>query len=156
VSKIKIIALGRDKDEWISTGCAHYTKLLSRWVRIDWRIISNSKIPSSLSPAEIMIAEAELIANELPPRGLIVLTDSGRQFDSIAFSKELQKWQTNFGAELTFLIGGAYGLDSTILDRANVILSLSSLTFSHQLVRLVLAEQLYRGFAILNGTDYHK
>lgn len=156
MSKIKIIALGRDKDEWVSAGCAHYTKLLSRWVRLDWRIINNNKIPSSLSPAEIMKAEAELIANELPTRGLIALADSGRQFDSIEFPGELQKWQTNFGAELTFLIGGAYGIDRTLLSKADSTLSLSPLTFSHQLVRLVLAEQLYRGFSILNGTDYHK
>jgi len=156
VSKIKIIALGRDKDQWVSDGCAHYTKLLSRWVRIDWRIINNAKIPSSLSPAEIMKAEAELITNELPSRGLIALTDSGRQFDSIAFSNELQKWQTNYGAELTFLIGGAYGIDPNLLNRADIRLSLSQLTYSHQLVRLVLTEQLYRSFSILNGTDYHK
>jgi 23S rRNA (pseudouridine1915-N3)-methyltransferase len=156
VSKIRIIAPGRDKDAWVSDGCAHYTKLLSRWVRLDWRIINNNKIPSSLSPAEIMKAEAELITGELPSRGLIGLSDKGNKYSSVDFSKQLQKWQTNFGAELTFLIGGTYGIDQTLLDRADGLLSLSPLTFSHQLVRMVLAEQLYRGYSILNGTDYHK
>lgn len=156
MSKIKIIALGRDKNEWVSTGRAHYTKLLSRWVKLDWRIINNNKVSSSLSPAEIMKAESELIAREQPTTGLVALTDTGRKFDSMALAKQLENWQSRFGANLTFLIGGAYGIDKTLLQQADSQLSLSSLTFSHQLVRLVLAEQLYRGFSILNGTDYHK
>lgn len=68
----------------------------------------------------------------------------------------IEKWQTSSKGTITFLIGGPYGLDPSILKRADIVLSLSKLTFSHQLVRLTLLEQLYRAFSILHGTDYHK
>ena len=84
------------------------------------------------------------------------MSDTGKQFDSESFAEFLQQLQNQGGSTLNFLIGGPYGHDASLLAAADRVVSLSSLTFSHQLVRVVLAEQLYRGFSILNGTDYHK
>ena len=87
---------------------------------------------------------------------LVALSDSGKSCNSVSFSRLLERWQTTSGGTVTFLIGGPFGLDTSLLESADLILSLSPLTFSHQLVRLVLFEQLYRGFTILHNTSYHK
>jgi len=154
--KITIIAIGKDKDAWVSDGAAHFEKLLGRWCRIHWRMLNSPVKSSSLSPDEIRRAESEPIRRELGRGHAIALTDRGRRFTSEEFATHLERLQVSAGGEILFVIGGPYGLDQSVLDRADEQLSLSPLTFSHQLVRLVLLEQLYRGFSILHGTDYHK
>ncbi|MBD3333605.1 hypothetical protein GF356_12215 [candidate division GN15 bacterium] len=153
---IRVIAVGKDKDAWVSDGCAHFEKLLSRWAEVQWQFVKPGAISHSLSPDQIKAREADDLVRALRGRAYIALTDRGKKLDSIGFSRQLQKWLTHFGGELTFIIGGAYGLDSQIEREAQMELSLSPLTFSHQLVRLVLLEQLYRGFSILHNTEYHK
>jgi 23S rRNA (pseudouridine1915-N3)-methyltransferase len=154
--KIRIIAVGKHKDRWVEEGCAHFEKLLSRFAKVEWKILASSKESSSLSSTEIKKREARLLEKECQ-RGLCVaLTDKGEQKDTPAFAKMLETMQVKSGGMLNFIIGGAYGLDDSIIDKADHILSLSPLTFSHQLVRLVLLEQLYRAFSICHGTDYHK
>lgn len=154
--KIRILAIGEDKDRWVTDGSTHYLTLLSKYVSIETRALPSPKTSPSLSPDEIKKQEAAILQKELG-RGLTVaLSDRGRQVDSVAFAKLLEQWQVKSGGSVTFLIGGPHGLYDSILDRADAVLSLSPLTFSHQLVRLVLLEQLYRGFSILAGTAYHK
>jgi 23S rRNA (pseudouridine1915-N3)-methyltransferase len=154
--KIRIFVVGKHKDRWVEEGCAHFEKLLSRFAKIEWEILVSPKESSSLSPAEIRKREARLLEKECQ-RGLcIALTDKGVQKDTPAFAKMLETMQITSGGIVKFIIGGVYGLDDSILDKADHVLSLSPLTFSHQLVRLVLLEQLYRAFSILHGTDYHK
>jgi 23S rRNA (pseudouridine1915-N3)-methyltransferase len=131
--------VGKDKDAWITDGCAHFKKLLSRYAEVSWRVLSAEKSASGLD------------------KGFhIALADKGTDPDSHGLARQLEKWQMRCGGCIEFIIGGAYGLDESVLDRADLVLSLSSLTFSHQLVRLVLLEQLYRAFSILHNTDYHK
>ncbi len=154
--KITIIAIGKDKDRWVSDGAAHFEKLLGRWCRIGWRVLNSPAKSASLSPDEIKRLEGELLLKEIGQRHTIALVDSGRTLDSREFAAMLEHLQVVAGGEICFVIGGPYGLDPAVLDRAHDRLSLSPLTFSHQLVRLVLLEQLYRGFSILHGTDYHK
>ena len=153
---IRIVAVGKDKDEWVSQGCTHFEKLLSRWARVDWQKVKPGAISSSLSPEQIMANEAEALVRVLKGATFVALSDQGKRYDSQGFSQQLQKWLVTFGSEIVFVIGGAYGLAPEILTGAQVQLSLSPLTFSHQLVRLVLLEQLYRGFSILHNTGYHK
>ena len=153
---IRIIAIGKDKNEWLVGGCAHYEKLLTRWCRLSWKILASPKKAASLSPLEIRRLEARLIEKELERGTVIALVDTGDKLDSIAFAQWLEKLPATSPGPMTFVIGGPYGLDEAILKRADRCLSLSPLTFSHQLVRLVLLEQLYRGLSILHGTDYHK
>ena len=153
--KITIAAIGKDKDRWVTDGIAHYAKLLSRWASLTFDTLS-PKTPSSLSPAEIKRIEADAFRKHVDSGYCVALSDSGESFDSMEFSSWIEKVQIESGGQVTFLIGGPYGLDEAIFKKAPRVISLSPLTFSHQLVRLVLLEQLYRGFSIIHGTDYHK
>ena len=153
--KISIVAVGRDKDRWVTGGIAHFTKLLSRWASVTIES-PTIKTPASLSPGEIMDREISVLESYIGSGTTIALSDRGEAYDSPEFARWLERLQSSSGGQVNFLIGGPYGLAQSILDRADYILSLSPLTFSHQLVRLVLLEQLYRGLSILHGTDYHK
>ncbi|MFQ5453025.1 MAG: 23S rRNA (pseudouridine(1915)-N(3))-methyltransferase RlmH [Candidatus Zixiibacteriota bacterium] len=154
--KIKIVVIGKDKDKWLSDGCAHYIKLLSRFAKAELKIIPALKSSASLSPLEIKKKEGLLIKKEFDKDSYIALSDKGQQHDSLSFANWLEKQQIHCKGSMAFIIGGAYGLADDILKKANHVISLSPLTFSHQLVRLVLLEQLYRAFSIIHGTDYHK
>jgi 23S rRNA (pseudouridine1915-N3)-methyltransferase len=140
----------------VSESCAHFVKLLKRYARVELDYIPALKAASSLSPEEIKAAEAERLRGRLGNDWLVTLSDRGKKVDSHAFAKLLEKIQVKSGGKVTFLIGGPYGLHESFLKQADLTLSLSPLTFSHQIVRLVLLEQLYRGFSILSGTAYHK
>lgn len=140
----------------MTDGCAHFEKLLSAFADIQWTIIPSGVLPSSLSATEIKKREGERLGREFGKGIHIALADRGDLMDSPALARRLEKWQMQSAGIISFLIGGAYGLDDAILSRADFVLSLSPLTFSHQLVRLVLLEQLYRAFSILKGTAYHK
>ena len=154
--KIKIIAIGKDKDKWVTEGQKHFEKLLSRYAKIESIHIPSPKLSPSLTPLEIKKKESELFSKQIGKFKYIALVDNGIYFNSIAFSKQLEKLITTSSGQLIFIIGGAYGIDEKLLSQASYKLSLSPLTFSHQLVRLVLFEQLFRAFSISNNTDYHK
>jgi 23S rRNA (pseudouridine1915-N3)-methyltransferase len=154
--KVEIVALGRDKDAWISDGINHYARLLSRYCRLTITNLPALKKSAALSPVEIQRLEAERFRPYLEKSTTIALTDKGHSCDSLGFAKLLADLQTTSGGSIILLVGGAFGLADEILRRATYRLSLSPLTFSHQVVRLILLEQLYRGFSILHNTDYHK
>ncbi len=154
--KIHVIAVGKNKDDWVTDGIVHFEKLLSRYVKIKWSIINSPAISSSLSANEQKNREAKSIERHLNGGAIYALADSGQQFDSIGFAKWLESMLAHSRGEIKFIIGGPFGLNKTILDRSDEMISLSRLTYSHQIVRLILLEQLYRGFSILQGTDYHK
>ncbi len=154
--KLDIVAIGKDKGAWISEGVDHYLKLLSKYASVKLKTVPDVKASASLSPAELMKKQAVVLEKEIADGYLVALADRGRKYDSIQFSRLLEKLQTISGGRVVFLVGGAYGLDDALLDRAELVVSLSPLTFSHQLVRLVLLEQLYRGFNLLSGGSYHK
>lgn len=153
---MRLLSIGHDRDRWVAEGCDHYLKLLSRFAKVENQIIPPLKASTSLSPGELKAREATQIEKALGPEYLVALHDRGRKYDSPGFAKMIEKLQSTSGGRLTLLIGGAFGLDERLLDRADLVVSLSELTFSHQLVRLVILEQLYRGFSILAGTAYHK
>lgn len=154
--RIRLIAVGKNKDTWVGDGCAHFEKLLSRYANLSWTILPSEKGAKGLTPAEIRRREAVRISKELKKGLSVALADSGRSLDSREFAQQLEIWQGHSGGVISFIIGGAYGLDASIVDGSDHVLSLSSMTFSHQVVRLVLLEQIYRGFSILHNTDYHK
>lgn len=154
--KIRIIAIGKDKDRFITDGCSHYCKLLSRYAAVDIRILPSLRSSSSLTPRQIKAREAERFVKELGSGYLVALGDSGRGVNSSDFAHLLQKSLVRAAGPITFLIGGSHGLDAKIMKRADMVLSLSRMTFSHQLVRLILLEQLYRALSILHGGPYHK
>jgi len=153
---IRIVSIGRDKDAWLTAGCEHYRKLLGRYARVEFAFLPVLKAAGSLSPDEIKTKEAAKLSPEIESGFVIALHDRGRSFESQAFARELEKIESHARGTLTFAIGGPYGLHESILERADLVWSLSPLTFSHQLVRLVLLEQLYRAYSIRHGTSYHK
>ncbi len=110
----------------------------------------------SLSPTEIRKAEAERLGKHLGKGLTIALTDRGEALDSPALARKLEQWMAHAGGAIQFVVGGPFGLHKSVLEKADLQLSLSPLTFSHQIVRLVLVEQLYRALSILHRTDYHK
>jgi 23S rRNA (pseudouridine1915-N3)-methyltransferase len=154
--KIRILAIGKDKDRWVEDGCKHYLKQLGKYARVEMVLLPALKSAGSLPHAEIMSREAEKLQKAIGNEYLVALSDHGQKTDSRAFAGILEDLTTVSGGSVVFLIGGPYGIHERMLSRADMVLSLSPLTFSHQLVRLVLLEQLYRGFDILRGGSYHK
>lgn len=154
--KIRIIAVGAAKDSWVAGGCNHYLKLLSRFSQPELIIVRSETGARSLPPEQIKKRESSGLLARVKKGMLVALHDGGTKYDSQSFARQFEKWHTQSAGCINFFIGGAYGLDAAIIDKADSILSLSMMTVSHQLVRVVLLEQLYRAFSILHGTDYHK
>ncbi|MBU0985326.1 MAG: 23S rRNA (pseudouridine(1915)-N(3))-methyltransferase RlmH [candidate division Zixibacteria bacterium] len=154
--KITIAGIGKDKDRWVTEGAEHFHTLLSRYAAIDYAYLPALKGTASLSPDEVRAKEAERLLPAISKGYVIALTDRGKQFDSLKFARLLERIQVQAQGRLTFVIGGPHGLAPVVLEQADLQLSLSPLTFSHQVVRLVLLEQLFRAFDILKGGSYHK
>jgi len=154
--KIRIVALGKDKENWVTGGVEHYLTLLSKFARVSIDIVPAPKTSPSLSPTQIRREESALLARKRSGGYCIALSETGKRYDSLAFSKLIDKLQITSGGKIEFLIGGPYGMDDQLLSDTDAVLSLSDLTFPHQLVRLILLEQIYRAFTILNNTSYHK
>jgi len=154
--KIRIIVVGKNKDRWVDEGCAHFEKMLSRFTKIEWKIVPPLKDSASLTLAEIKKKEGQHLQKELRKGVCIALSDKGKKTDTSAFAKMFETLQISSRGTVNFIIGGPFGLDEVVLNKANHVLSLSPLTFSHQLARLVLLEQIYRAFSILHSTGYHK
>jgi len=134
----------------------HYLKMLKKHARVDIEVLPEPKLSSALSPDEIKLRQAARFERAFGKGAVVALSDRGRSLDTPGFARWLERALAAAGGPLTFLIGGAYGLDDSLIKRADEQISLSPLTFSHQLVRLVLLEQLYRAFSLLSGGPYHK
>ncbi len=154
--KIQIISIGKHKDQWVKDSCDHFIKLLKKYSQVELTTINANNIAATLSVSEKKVREKHLLNKEIKSGLLVALTDRGQQYDSISFSKQLEKWQSISHGKINFIIGGPYGLADELLKTSDFQLSLSPLTFSHQLIRPVLLEQLFRAFSIIQGTDYHK
>jgi 23S rRNA (pseudouridine1915-N3)-methyltransferase len=153
---IKLITIGKTDNKNLQTLIEEYTKRLSFYIKFDLEIISDIKNVKNLSEAQQKEKEGELILSKITPTdNLILLDENGKTFSSVGFSEFLQK-KMNAGIKtLVFVIGGPYGFSETVYQKANGKLSLSEMTFSHQMVRLFVIEQLYRGFTILKNEPYH-
>lgn len=154
--KISLWSIGKNNDPYIKEGVAEFTKRISNYFKVEWNIIPHPKNAGMLSETDLKKKEAEIILECLQPGDyLVALDERGKQMTSEGLADFIQKRANESARNLVFLIGGAYGLDSTILKKAQQTWSLSSLTFPHQLVRLILAEQLYRACTILKHEKYH-
>ncbi|HEY1165193.1 MAG TPA: 23S rRNA (pseudouridine(1915)-N(3))-methyltransferase RlmH, partial [Chitinophaga sp.] len=154
--KIQVWSIGKDNDPYIRDGIAIFQKRLQHYVDFELRLIPTVKQAASLSIPELKKQEARIITDMLQPQDyLVALDEHGKMMTTIQLADFLQQ-RTNAGTrQLVLLIGGAFGLDSLVLQRAQLKLSLSSLTFPHQLVRLILSEQLYRAYSVLHNEKYH-
>lgn len=153
---IKLIAIGKTDNKQLQALIDEYQKRLSFYIKFDLEIIPDIKNVKNLSESQQKEKEGEFILAKINPTDqLILLDEKGKTFSSIGFSEELQKKMNSGVKTLVFVIGGPYGFSESVYAKANAKISLSSMTFSHQMVRLFFIEQLYRGYTILRNEPYH-
>ncbi|MGK0254107.1 MAG: 23S rRNA (pseudouridine1915-N3)-methyltransferase [Mariniflexile sp.] len=153
---IKLIAIGKTDNKNLQSLLDDYTKRLSFYIKFSIDIIPDIKNVKNLSEDQQKQKEGELILSKLNGTDVLILLDeNGKQFDSVNFSEYLQKHMNSGIKQLVFVIGGPYGFSEEVYNKANGKLSLSKMTFSHQMIRLFFIEQLYRGFTILKNEPYH-
>ena len=148
---IRIVAVGKKHESWVSDGIERYQKRLKKPFEIEWVILPHSTLSGDTARQE----ESQRILNRLNAKDYVILLDEkGKLVNSPELSRILVS-QFESSKPVVFIIGGAYGVDVTLYNRANFIWSLSNLVFPHQLVRLILVEQIYRAQEISNGQPYH-
>ena len=154
--KITLIAIGKTDDAYIIEGIDKYLKRLKHYIKFEIVIIPDIKKTKNLSEDALKTKEAELFLKYIQHTDqLAVLDEKGTDLSSLQFADYINKRMIGSVQNLVFLIGGPYGFDQTIYQRANYKISLSKMTFSHQMIRLFFVEQVYRAFTILKGEPYH-
>lgn len=154
--KITLLTVGKTDIKWVKEGLEMYVSRLKHYINFELTEIPELKNVSALSKEQIKLKEGELILKHLKPADLLVLMDEkGKEFRSIQFASMLEEKLNRGGRDMVFVIGGAYGFSEAVYSRADDKISLSKMTFSHQLVRTIFAEQLYRAFTIMRGEPYH-
>ena len=154
--KIKLLAIGKTDDKNLMQLINTYQKRLQHYIKFDLEIIPDIKNSKNLSENQQKEKEGELILNKLQNTDqLILLDDKGTSFSSMEFSKFLQKKMNSGIKQLVLVIGGPYGFSDAVYKKASGKIALSKMTFSHQMIRLFVVEQLYRGFTILKNEPYH-
>jgi 23S rRNA (pseudouridine1915-N3)-methyltransferase len=154
--KILLLQIEKTTDSYLNEGILIYTERLKNYVTFNTETISMPKNIRQRPFEEQRKAEAIEIQKYLEPSDFLVCMDEhGKQFTSIQFADFLNKRMVSGCKRVVFLIGGPFGIDKSILDKSSYVLSLSNMTFSHQMIRLFFCEQLYRGFSILKNEKYH-
>ncbi|PLX05792.1 MAG: 23S rRNA (pseudouridine(1915)-N(3))-methyltransferase RlmH [Marinilabiliales bacterium] len=153
---IKLLVIGKTDKDFVQKGYDEYFKRIKRYCKFDFQVIKDIKKSKNLSTDQQNKLEGEKILSEISPSDHVVLLDeNGKEFNSRGFASFLNKSLVSGMKNLIFVIGGPYGFSEEVYKRANIKVSLSKMTFSHQLIRLIFAEQLYRAFSILNNEPYH-
>ena len=148
--------IGKTADKYLREGTEIYAKRLGRYLPFEREILPDIKGGGKLSPEQLKLREGELVLSRLKPEdGLILLDERGKDFTSVQLAHWLDRQLQQPYRRLIFLVGGAYGFDAAVYQRANAQWSLSKLTFSHQMIRLFVLEQLYRAMTILRNEPYH-
>ena len=160
---IRLLCVGKMKEKALQSLAAEYVKRISPFVKVEIVEVKdepNTHAERNAEVARVKDAEAERVLAKLRPSDYVVLLDlGGRMWDSEGFAKELAGWQQKAGqkgGDLVFVIAGSMGPGAALLSRADIRWKLSDLTFTHLLTRVLILEQIYRGFMILNGRTYHK
>ena len=154
--KIVLLAIGKTNEQYLIEGISQYQKRLKHYTQFEILEVLNIKNTKNFSNAELIKREGKLILKKLQSSDhLVLLDDKGKDFTSFKFAEKLQSWMLSGKKRLVFVIGGAYGFSEDVYARGDEKLSLSKMTFSHQMVRLFFVEQIYRGYTILNNGPYH-
>ena len=158
--KITVITVGKLKETFYREAVSEYGKRLSRYCKLDIREVEDEKTTEGASEKaqeQILAKEAERILRFLPENACVITLEiEGRMYDSEAFAEKIQDLGINGVSHIVFVIGGSLGLHNTIKSRADLAVSFSKMTFPHQLMRVILLEQVYRAYRIINGEPYHK
>ena len=154
--KIALLTVGKTDRDWVRQGLDIYVSRLKHYIPFSITEIPELKNVSALSRDQIKTREGELILKNVRPTDDVILLDEhGKEFSSMEFAKILQDKISYAGKDMVFVIGGAYGFSDAVYQRSNSRISLSRMTFSHQMVRAIFADQLYRAFTIIKGEPYH-
>ncbi|NLX62541.1 MAG: 23S rRNA (pseudouridine(1915)-N(3))-methyltransferase RlmH [Tissierellia bacterium] len=157
---IRIIGVGKIKEKYIQLGIDEFKKRLKNYCNLQIIEVKDERAPENLSDREMEIIkekEGERILAKIPQNSFIIsLEISGKQLSSDDLSKKMEELMVSGINDITFIIGGSLGLSKEVLKRSHFKLSFSKMTFPHQLMRLILLEQIYRGFKIMKGEPYHK
>ncbi len=157
---IKIIAVGKIKEKYIKEGISEFSKRLSRYCSLDIVEVSDEKAPENLSKRqmeEVKKKEGEKILKKIPSSAYVIsLVIDGKRLSSEDLAEKISNLMVNGNNDICFIIGGSLGLSEDIINRSDFKISFSKMTFPHQLMRLILLEQVYRGFRIMKGEPYHK
>lgn len=154
--KILLLVIGKTDAAYIRAGIEEYEKRLSRYVPYEMKVLPDVKNSKNMSEALQKEKEGEMILGEFLGTDFVVLLDEkGKQYSSVGFSEFLAQKMLNGTKRLVFVVGGPYGFAESVYQRVNDKISLSKMTFSHQMVRMIFAEQLYRAITIMRGEPYH-
>ncbi len=154
--RIDFLFIGKTKKDYLAAGIDDFCQRLKRYAEIDVRILKDVK-PASKPALKVKQEEGTLLLTHLEPKSfLVVLDPGGRPLSSEKLADCLGDWRDRGKNNITIILGGALGLSDEVLARADLLVSLSKMTFTHEMARLIIVEQLYRAFNILNGTGYHK
>ena len=158
--KITILCVGKIKEKYLQMGIAEYAKRLGKYGKLDIVEVPDEKTPDRASLAEevkIRDTEGERLLKHIRPDDFVVtMAIDGNMLDSVALSKQIETWGVQGKSHLIFVIGGSLGLSQAVLKRGDYALSFSKLTFPHQLMRMILLEQIYRSYRIMHNEPYHK
>lgn len=154
--KIKLIVVGKTNATYLQEGEIEYQKRLQHYIKFEELVVGDVKNARNLTQQELQKKEGALILSKIENIDFVILLDDkGRKFSSVEFSKFLNEKNIRSTKSLVFVVGGAFGFSDEVYQRANTKMSLSKMTFSHQMVRLIFKEQLYRAFTIIKGEKYH-
>ena len=154
--KIVFLVIGKTDEPYLETGISKYVKRLEHYVPFEMKVIPDIRNRKALSEEQQKKAEGEIIISQLSAGDdLILLDENGKTFSSIGFSQWIESRMNGGNKRMFFVIGGPYGFSQAVYQQVKAKISLSEMTFSHQMVRLIFVEQLYRAFTILKGEPYH-
>lgn len=154
--KITLLTVGKTDRDWVKQGLGIYVSRLKHYIPFAITEIPELKNVSALTKEQIKVREGELILKNIRPDDDVILLDErGKEYSSVELAETIRNKISYIGKDIVFVIGGAYGFSEAVYRRANSKLSLSRMTFSHQMVRAIFAEQIYRAFTIIRGEPYH-
>jgi 23S rRNA (pseudouridine1915-N3)-methyltransferase len=155
--RLTLVSVGRVSEPFIKEGCAVYAERIRRFTALNLIVVPEEKISSRGHKEYIVQQEGRRIRQKLRPGVFSVVVDEGgKSLSSEAFARSLETWSSSGPKEVAFILGGPYGLEDSLKEKADFRLSLSSLTLTHGLARMLLLEQIYRAFTLLRGEPYHK
>lgn len=153
--KVTLLVVGKTTFPFVEKGITEYADRLIHYTSFTLHTVEAVKKTSSVTTEQVKQKEGEYILRKINASDfLVLLDDKGKAFDSVGFAAQLEKWQVQTKS-LVFVIGGAYGFSDAVYQRAQAKLSLSPMTFSHQIIRVIFLEQLYRAYTIIKGEPYH-
>ena len=154
--RLEFLFLGKTKESYLEAGITDYAKRLSRYLKIEIRIIKEGRAKKGEPDNFLIEKESDKLLQNIQGSYLVCLDRTGKQMDSLALAKQMARWEMQGIKKISFVIGGHLGLSKTILKKSDLVLSFSPMTFTHEMTRLLMLEQLYRACTINAGEKYHK